>query len=102
MEPTFFCPLGSQCEEIKDNKLFRCVWNVKLVGKNPQDNSDIDQWGCAVAWMPILAVEISRGVRGNIDATTSLRDETIQRQDVFNTVLTVAMKNQQKKEFIEG
>jgi len=75
------CPLGSCCEKIKDNKLHRCMWYTCLKGKDPQSDETIDEWRCAMSWMPIMMVENAQMSRGVNDAVCSLREETIKRQD---------------------
>jgi len=89
------CPLGSQCEEIKNNEMNRCAWYTKLVGKDPQTQKDIEEWRCAVSWLPLMNVEVAQTNRAQTDAIVSMRDETCQRQDVFNAI---AMKNIQLRE----
>jgi hypothetical protein len=74
------CPLGSTCYEIKDNRIHRCAWHIKLSGKDAQGNEH-DDWGCAMAWMPILQVEMSSTNRGQTQAIESLRNETVKRMD---------------------
>ena len=32
LEIEFTCPLGSECEEIRDNKIYRCMWYTKIAG----------------------------------------------------------------------
>lgn len=81
MEPIFTCPLGSVCEEIKDNKLHRCRWYVCLAGKDPQSEKEIDEWGCAMEWMPLMMVEVAQTNRGQTQALCSMRDETVSRQE---------------------
>jgi CxxC motif-containing protein len=82
MEINITCPLGSKCEEIKDNKMYRCAWYTCLQGKNPQSEEVINEWQCAMAWMPIMMVENAQQSRGVNQAITSMRDETIARQDL--------------------
>ena len=38
------CPLGSVCEEIKDNKVHRCMWFTKIVGTDPNTGEAIKDW----------------------------------------------------------
>lgn len=80
------CPLGAKCEEIKDNKLYRCAWYVKLQGRAP-DGTIYDDWKCAIAWQPILMTEMSSTNRGQTSAIESLRNETIKRQDMALSAL---------------
>lgn len=82
MEAIRTCPLGSQCEEIKDNKLHVCHWLVEVEGKNPQSEEFIKEKKCAMAWMPILSLEMSQTNRGQTAALCSMRDETLRRQDI--------------------
>jgi hypothetical protein len=37
-----------------------CEWWQHLRGKHPQGEEILDQWGCAIAWMPMLMVENSQ------------------------------------------
>lgn len=77
IEVVHTCPLGSVCEEIRDNKLHRCIWWKRLAGLHPQTGEEIDEWDCAIAWLPILNVEMSRTNRGQTQAIESFRNETV-------------------------
>jgi hypothetical protein len=68
------CPLGSKCEEIRDNKAYRCAWYTKLVGKNPQTGADVDEHACAIAWLPVLQIENTRSGHSTAAAVESLRN----------------------------
>lgn len=99
IETRIICPLGSKCEEIKDQTLVRCAWFTKLVGKDPQSEKEIDEWRCAIAWLPIMQVEVAQTNRGQTEALCSMRDETIKRQDVFNIL---AAENIKRKELMNN
>lgn len=75
------CPLGMECEKdavVGDEKVTRrCAWYTKLVGQHPQTGAEIEQWGCAMAMIPVLQVETSNMVRGVQAATESLRNEQV-------------------------
>lgn len=71
------CPLGSQCEEVKDGKIHRCAWFVKLAGTNPTTGEQVDESGCAMAWVPILLVENSKQQRSTAAAVESFRNEMV-------------------------
>ncbi|RKZ97008.1 MAG: hypothetical protein DRQ42_10045 [Gammaproteobacteria bacterium] len=81
METVITCPLGSACEEIKDNKAHRCAWFIEMSGVDAQGN-DHNSSKCAMAWMPILQVEMSGTNRGQTAAIESLRNETVKRQNI--------------------
>ena len=96
-EPKIVCPLGSQCEEIKDNVFYRCAWYTKLEGKDPQSEKTIDEWRCAIPWMPLMMVEIAQTNRGISGTVGSLRNEVVKRQDVMNTTLSIAATSKRKE-----
>ena len=87
LEVELTCPLGSTCEEIKDGKIHRCRWYTKVIGKNPQSEEQIEDWNCAIAWLPILQVETSQTNRGQTSALESFRNETIKGQKTFNALV---------------
>lgn len=94
IETVLTCPLGSKCEEIRDNKLYRCAWFTELKGRNPQTGEHIDEKACAIAWLPVMQVEVAQANRGTGDAVISLREETIKRQDSF---LALAVESRQAR-----
>ena len=90
VETVTTCPLGHQCEEIKDGKLHRCAWYVQLQGKNPQGEDYIDEWRCAIAWQPILSVEIAQTNRGQTQAIESFRNITVRQNHEMQEMIAVA------------
>ena len=74
------CPLGSTCEKVVDNEIHRCAWYINIKGKNPQDGSDIDQWDCAIAWQPIIAIENNGQTRNLVSTFQSLRNTALEQQ----------------------
>ena len=81
IDPILTCPLGSKCEEIRDNTFYRCAWYIEIAGKNPQSEDIIHEKKCALAWTPILLIENAQMARGVNESVASLRDETLKRQD---------------------
>ena len=96
LETVITCPLGSQCEEIKDNKIHRCAWYTCLAGTNPQTGELIDEWKCSMAWMPIMLVENSNTNRSTTAAVESFRNETVTNTINTNNILATAV-NQRKE-----
>jgi len=88
LEVEFTCPLGSECEEIRDNKIYRCMWYTKLVGDDPNTGELIEDWSCAISWMPTLQVEMSKTNRGQTEALESFRNETVKGQSTFNELIS--------------
>mgnify|MGYP005994354117 FL=1 len=88
LEVVLTCPLGSECEEIKDNKIHRCVWYTAVRGTNPNTGEEVDDWNCAIAWGPILQIETSQTQRGVSSALESFRNETVKGQKEFNQLMS--------------
>ena len=87
LEVEFFCPLGSECESVSDNKIKRCAWYTKMVGLDPNTGKEVDDWACAMSWMPMLQVEMSSTNRGQTEALESFRNETVKGQKEFNQII---------------
>jgi hypothetical protein len=83
MEIKTTCPLGHQCEKAVDGAIERCAWFTQIRGKNPQSEEVVDEWACAIQWLPLLSVEVSQTNRGQTAAIESFRNETVKRQDAF-------------------
>lgn len=67
------CPLDgfNPCRELE------CAWYTKLSGKNPQSGKDIEGWGCAVSWMPMLLINVAKESAGTGAAVESFRNEMV-------------------------
>tara|TARA_R100001480_G_scaffold39017_1_gene51847 strand:+ start:370 stop:687 length:318 start_codon:yes stop_codon:yes gene_type:complete len=94
LEVAFTCPLGSECQEIRDNKIYRCMWYTKVVGEDPNTGKTVDDWSCAISWMPTLQLEMSQTNRGQSQALESFRNETVKGQKEFNKLI---QQSQQRK-----
>ena len=82
LEREHWCPLiGEECMKLK------CEWFTQVRGKNPQTGEDVDEWGCAVTWLPMLLIENSQQQRQTGAAVESFRNETVKR--MVNTILPV-------------
>ena len=70
------CPLYKEpCHE------HACEWYTHLLGTNPQNGQPVDEWGCAISWMPILQIEGAQKMNqlgGSID---SFRNEMVRQND---------------------
>ncbi len=92
------CPLGAKCEEVGERAgvqvLLRCPWYIKIEGKDPQSERDIEEWRCAIAWSPILHLESSQQTRGVHHAVDSLRNESSKGQEEFLSLVQGARQKQ--------
>lgn len=77
IEPKANCPLNNfePCKELG------CAWFMKVAGKNPQSEEMVEEWGCAIAWLPILMIENSQQQRQTGAAVESFRNEMINAQE---------------------
>jgi hypothetical protein len=96
IEVVLTCPLGAECEKVVDGKIHRCQWYINVKGKDPQSEKIIDQWGCAMGWLPVLILENAQINRGQTQAIESFRNEMVKGQNVFN-LLTANMKKRLKE-----
>ncbi len=72
LEQGKFCPLiGKDCIQMQ------CSWFAQIRGNDPQTGKEIDEWGCAVTWMPVLLIENSQMQRQTGAAVESFRNETV-------------------------
>jgi hypothetical protein len=90
IESELNCPLDNfnQCKKLK------CAWFIKLRGVNPNTGVDVDEWGCAVAWMPILSIENSQMQRQTGAAVESFRNEMVKMNESTSKILIKDNKNQ--------
>ena len=89
METKIICPLGSDCESIKNNQSHRCAWYIRLQGKHPQSEQPVDEWGCAIAWLPVLLIENTQTNRGQTQAIESFRNEMLGKQEGLGAILQI-------------
>ncbi len=70
-----FCPLvGGDCLQLK------CTWFVQLRGTHPQTGEPVDEWDCAVKWLPVLLIEGAKETRQTAAAIESFRNEMVRGQ----------------------
>ena len=86
LEPGNFCPLIR-----KDCIGLKCAWYTQMRGTNPNTGQPVDEWGCAVTWMPILAVEVAQKSNQTGAAVESFRNEVVnanyQNQELYKEAL---------------
>ncbi len=80
-----FCPLIK-----KDCIGLHCAWFTQVRGHNPNTGKDVDEWSCAVAWLPVLLIENSQQQRSTGAAVESFRNEMVKANEVGQQVLLAA------------
>ena len=69
---------GSYCPLIKKDCIgLQCSWFTQLRGTNPNTGKEIDEWGCAMTWLPVLLVENAQQSRQAGAAIESFRNEVV-------------------------
>ena len=83
------CPLDgfNPCRQLE------CAWFMKVRGNNPNTGEEIDDYGCAIAWMPVLMIENSQQQRQTGAAVESFRNEMVKANDVSQQVLRATIQN---------
>ncbi len=72
LEQGTFCPLiGKDCIQLQ------CAWFTQVRGVNPNTGEEVDDWSCAVTWLPTLLIENSQQQRQTGAAVESFRNETV-------------------------
>jgi len=80
------CPLDG----FKPCRQLECAWFMQIRGTNPNSGEPVDEWGCSMAWMPMLMIENSQQQRGTSAAVESFRNEMIKNNEVGQRVLLAA------------
>jgi hypothetical protein len=79
---------GNFCPLIKaDCKGLECVWFTQVRGTSPQTNKEVDEYACAVAWLPVLLIENSQQQRSTGAAVESFRNEMVKSNETSQQVL---------------
>lgn len=82
IKPGNYCPLIK-----KDCVGLQCSWYTQVRGMNPNTGQEIDEWGCAVTWLPVMLIENSQQQRQTGAAVESFRNEVVkanqENQQIF-------------------
>ena len=72
MKPGKWCPLIK-----RDCVGLKCSWFVEVRGMNPNTGEMVDEWNCAIAWVPMMQIETSQQARQAGAAVESFRNEVV-------------------------
>ena len=84
------CPL----DNFNPCRKFECGWFIQIRGKHPQTGEEVDEYGCAMALMPMLMIENSRQTSQAGSAIESFRNGMVKQN---MTTLSTLMKGMDKK-----
>lgn len=86
LKPKNLCPLNN----FEPCKQLDCAWFTQIRGTDPNTGKELDEWGCAISWMPILMIENSQQQRHTGAAVESFRNEMVKNNEVGQKVLLAA------------
>ena len=85
LKPGTYCPL------IKEDCIgLKCSWFTQMRGTNPNTGKEIDEWGCAMTWLPVLLVENAQQSRQAGAAVESFRNEMVNATQAGQAVLAMS------------
>lgn len=87
IEPGTYCPLIK-----KDCIGIKCSWFTQVRGTNPNTGQDVDEWGCAVTWLPVLLIENAQQSRQAGAAMESFRNEMVSANQSNQAMLRASAK----------
>ncbi|MDW6020230.1 hypothetical protein SAZ10_00475 [Mesorhizobium sp. BAC0120] len=82
LKPGSFCPLLK-----KDCVGLQCSWFTKVQGKDMNTGKDVEEWGCAISFLPLLLVENSGQQRQTGAAVESFRNEMVKANEATQQTL---------------
>lgn len=95
VEVKITCPLGAKCEEAKDGVIHRCAWYAMVRGTNKNTGESIDDWACAMNWMPMLMIENSAMQRETGAAVESFRNAMVEGNILTQRMIERSAKGNQ-------
>ena len=88
LEPKPNCPLDG----FKPCRQLECAWFMKIRGTTPNTGSEIDDYGCSIAWLPVLMIENSQQQRSTGAAVESFRNEMVKSNVTSQSVLMATLQ----------
>jgi hypothetical protein len=83
-----FCPLiKEECVGLK------CAWFTKVEGYDMNTGNRVDEWNCAMSWLPMLLIENSGMQRQTGAAVESFRNEMVKSNEAAHELFKHAMNS---------
>jgi len=97
IKPDKFCPL------IKEDCIgIKCNWFTQVRGTNPNTGQEVDEWACAITWLPMLLIENSQQQRQTGAAVESFRNEMVKSNEVGRQLLLSSVQANQNIQITRG
>lgn len=92
-----FCPLIK-----KDCVGLQCAWFTRVQGVDTNTGNQVDEYQCAIAWMPMLLIENSGQQRQTGAAVESFRNEMVKSNETSQKVLLASLgfQRQQNQNYV--
>lgn len=83
---------GSYCPLIKKDCIgLQCAWFAHVQGYDTNTGKQVDDFQCAIAWMPMLLIENSGQQRQTGAAVESFRNEMVKSNETSQKVLLASL-----------
>jgi hypothetical protein len=83
LKPGTFCPI------IKEECIqFKCAWFTKVEGYNINTGKQVEEWNCAMTFIPMLLIENSGMSRQTGAAVESFRNEMVKSNETTQKIFT--------------
>lgn len=69
-----------------------CPMWMSIRGKHPQTGADVDDWNCALAWGPVLAVNAAREMSMVSKEVSVMRSDNRKAHDEHVTMAAIAVQ----------
>jgi len=86
LEQGNFCPMLK-----KDCVGLKCAWFTKVEGYDINTGKRVDEWNCAMKWLPMLLIENSGMQRQTGAAVESFRNEMVKANEASQELFKVAV-----------
>ncbi len=94
-DPGLDCPLHRLPMEQVCHK---CPWWLQMRGLNRNTGVEVDNWGCAISFLPMLLIENSAQTRGAAAATEDARNQIVEvMQGAAQTMIGLAQNGERAK-----
>jgi hypothetical protein len=89
---------GSFCPLIKNDCVqMQCAWFTKVNGVDMNTGKEVEDWQCAVSWLPMLLIENSGQQRRTGVAVESFRNEMVKANEMSTQMLLAATETKRLK-----
>ncbi len=85
----------------KDCIGLQCAWFTQMRGHIPNTGKEVDEWSCAMTWLPILLIENSQQQRSTGAAVESFRNEMVKANESSQQALLAMAAKQSVLEITE-